>query len=87
MSLRVSKSPTIEKRGTGTRRKVWRQTKLPANFPDVSRDPMTKTELFEFLTEVVATRDYPAGKEVYLNWTFFTLFIIDDTIFHVNIIS
>ena len=60
------KESTREKRGTGTRRKVRGQTKLPTNFPNFLRDPMNKTELFEFLTEVVATCDYTAGKEVYI---------------------
>lgn len=35
------------------------------NFPDFLRDPKNKTELFELLTEKLATYDYP-GKTVYI---------------------
>lgn len=48
------KESTREKRGTGTRRKVSGQAKLPANWIQFLRNSTNKTELFQFLTEKVA---------------------------------
>ena len=60
------KESTREKRGKGIRRKVQGHTKLPTNFSDFLRDTMNKTELFDFLTEKVATYKFSDGKQVYI---------------------
>ncbi|XP_046544723.1 uncharacterized protein LOC124254923 [Haliotis rubra] len=60
------KEATREKRGKGKRRKVSRQTKLPANFPLFLRDSKNKEELFELLTGGVAGFTYETGKNVFI---------------------
>ena len=60
------KESTREKRGTGARRKVSGQAKLPANWMQFLRDSSNKTELFQFLTSKVAAFKFPANKRVYI---------------------
>ena len=58
------KESTREKRGTGVRRKVSSQAKLPANWMQFLRDSENKSELFQFLTQKVAGFDFPADKSI-----------------------
>ena len=55
------KESTREKRGTGVRRKVSGQTKLPGNWMDFLRDPINKKEMFAFLTSKVKEFHWPHG--------------------------
>ena len=58
------KESTTYKRGTGTRRKVSGQVKLPLNWMQFLRDSTNKTELFQFLTEKVSRFGFPADKSL-----------------------
>ena len=58
------KESTRYKRGTGTRRKVSGQAKLPLNWMQFLRDSTNKTELFQFLTEKVSRFEFPADKSL-----------------------
>lgn len=58
------KESTRYKRGTGTRRKVSGQVKLPLNWMQFLRDSTNKTELFQFLTEKVSRFEFPADKSL-----------------------
>ena len=58
------KESTREKRGTGIRRKVAGKTKLPGKWPDFLRDSNNKQELFTFLSDKIAAKHFPEGKEV-----------------------
>lgn len=60
------KEATREKRGTGIRRKVAGQTKLPKQWMSFLRDPDNKTELFSFLTTKVAGFQWPLDRSVYI---------------------
>lgn len=60
------KESTREKRGTGTRRKVSGQAKLPPNWLQFLRDPTNKAELFQFLTTKVGGFPFPPEKCVYI---------------------
>ena len=60
------KESTRVKRGTGVRRKVSGQTKLPGNWMDFLRDPINKKELFAFLTSKVKEFHWPHGKEIFV---------------------
>jgi hypothetical protein len=60
------KESTRQKRGSGVRRKVNPQTKIPDNWYHFLREPKNKTELFEFLNEKTVNHIYEEGKEVCL---------------------
>lgn len=59
------KESTREKRGKGVRRKVAGQTKVPSNWPDFLRDPTNKQELFQFLSDKIASSTFPDGTQVF----------------------
>lgn len=63
---RSIKESTREKRGKGVRRKVAGQTKVPSNWSDFLRDPTNKQELFQFLSDKVASTDWPVGNQVFI---------------------
>lgn len=60
------KEATREKRGDGIRRKVSGQVKLPTNWIKFLRDPDNKTKLFSFLSDKVASFDWPTDKSMYI---------------------
>jgi hypothetical protein len=60
------KEATREKRGSGIRRKVAGQTKLPKQWMSSLRDPDNKTELFSFLATKVAGFQWPLDRSVYI---------------------
>ena len=53
-------------RGTGIRTKVEGKTKLPAKFSNFLLHPQNKKELFNLLTEKVASINHSQEKEVYI---------------------
>jgi hypothetical protein len=60
------KESTREKRGTGTRRKVSGQAKIPGNWMQFLRDSENKTELFRFLTSKAAGMTCAPNKSIYI---------------------
>ncbi len=60
------KESTREKRGKSIRRKVAGKTRVPGNWPDFLHDPTNKQELFQFLTDKIASSECPADKEIYI---------------------
>ena len=60
------KESTGDKRGTGLRRKVSSQTKIPGNWKYFLCDPTSNKELFAFLTCKFAEFTFPPSKAVYI---------------------
>ena len=58
------KESTRDKRGTGNRRKVSGQVKLPMNWVQFLRDSTNKTELFQFLTQKVSRLKFPTDNNL-----------------------
>lgn len=58
------KEAVREKRGSGARKKVSEQTKLPRNWNSVLQDPTNKQELFALLTKKVSEFQFPEDKLV-----------------------
>jgi hypothetical protein len=65
---RSIKEATREKRGRGCRLKVNSQTRVPSKskWNDFLRDPLNKSELFDFLSKCVGNCDWPQDKEIYI---------------------
>ena len=59
------KSATREKRGSGTRRKVFPSTRIPSNWQSFLRVDDNKTELFSLLAQQAVTLSIEEGKELY----------------------
>lgn len=59
------KSATREKRGSGTRRKVFPSTRIPPNWQSFLRVDDSKTELFSLLAQQAVTLPSEEGKEPY----------------------
>ena len=60
------KGSAREKRGSGARRKVNPQTKIPSKWLDFLRVAENKVKLFAFLNDVVAKSTLPEQKEIHL---------------------
>ena len=58
------KESTSDKRGTGIRRKVSGQVKLPVNWMQFLRDSTNKTELFQFLSQKASPFEFPTEKSL-----------------------
>ena len=58
------KESTRDERGTGNRRKVSGQVKLPMNWMQFLRDSTNKTELFQFLTQKVSRFKFPTDNNL-----------------------
>jgi len=58
------KESTRDKRGTGIRRKVSGQVKLPVNWMQFLQDSTNKTELFQFLSQKVSLFGFPTEKSL-----------------------
>ena len=59
------KKATREKRGSGQRRKVSANTRIPSDWKGFLRVDANKSELFRFLSEYVISQSIPEGKEIY----------------------
>ena len=59
------KSATREKRGSGTRRKVFPSTRIPSNWQSFLRVDDNKTELFSLVAQQAVTLPIEDGKELY----------------------
>ena len=59
------KSATREKRGSGTRRKVFPSTRIPSNWQSFLRVDDNKTKLFSLLAHQAVTLPIEEGKELY----------------------
>ena len=60
------KDSTRQKRGSGVRRKVAPQTRMPSNWKDFLQDSTNKEELFAFLTQTMAAEECPPDKALYI---------------------
>ena len=60
------KSSTRQKRGKGIRRKVAGKHKVPGYWREFLQDEINKKELFDFLSQKIASAEYPDGKEVFV---------------------
>ena len=60
------KSSTRENRGTGVRIKVSPSTKVPKNWKNFLLDSTNKTELFDYLSQVVENQNFPEDKSVFI---------------------
>ena len=58
-------SATREKRGSGTRRKVFPSTRIPSNWQSFLRADDNKTEHFSLLAQQAVTLPIEEGKELY----------------------
>ena len=63
---RSIKESTREKRGSGVRKKVSPETKMPGNWKDFLRDSANKDELFSFLSQTMGAIEFPQNKQLYL---------------------
>ena len=56
---------TREKRGSGQRRKVSANTRIPSDWKGFLRVDANKSELFKFLSEYMISQSIPEGMEIY----------------------
>ena len=59
------KKATREKRGSGQRRKVSANTRIPSDWKGFLCVDANKSELFRFMSEYVISQSIPEGKEIY----------------------
>lgn len=60
------KNAAREKRGNGIRRKIMNETRIPTNWKDFLRNSDNKTDLFDFLSDVVQNAHWINGKDIYI---------------------
>ena len=60
------KSSTRQNRGTGVRTKVSPHTKMPKNMKNFLLVSENKTELFDYISQVVEEHNFPEGKSVFI---------------------